>query len=89
MLQQVNKQQCLIWTTDNNGQISKLTTQNERTEIGNWAYVKNQNQEMGKNLQKYVTNTCSARRTHILYPVNKKNKTFAHGTTLKMEHTKT
>ena len=64
VLQQNNSKHCIIWGTDNNGQIQQDQSQEEWNAIGQWTYANKTENGNGEQLKKYcnkfqmsVTNT--------------------------------
>ena len=66
VLQQTNAKQCIIWTTDNNGQIAAEAREGNNNEIGPWAMASKSEKGRGGKLTKYCYKyPLSAMGTHF------------------------
>ena len=80
ILQNVNTKQCLIWATDNNGQIAAEQNRMEKTtEIGSWAMAQKPEKGNGENSQNTATNMDLVLRTRTSSPIRTRRKTYIHG----------
>ena len=72
ILQNMNKKQRMIWTTDNNGQIAKGNDNDTNNTIGPLTYAYKCEKGNGEKLAKYCKNMNYVRQTHTLYTKKQK-----------------
>ena len=77
ILRNMNKKQCMIWTTDNNGQIAHDDQNDANNTIGPWTYAHKCENGNGKKLAKYCNkHELCATNTHFI-PKNRDKQHLA------------